>query len=47
MLAVCMVIGVAPVIPKRKEQFAIEVKIEEALKEEGSTKTIGKFEVNN
>jgi preprotein translocase subunit SecG len=29
MLAVCMVMGVAPVIPKRKEQFSIEVKMEQ------------------
>lgn len=29
MLAVCIVMGVAPVIPKRKEQYNIEIKIEE------------------
>lgn len=28
MLAVCIVIGVAPVIPKRKEEYSIEIKIE-------------------
>lgn len=28
MFAVCMIIGVVPVIPKRKEQFAAEMKIE-------------------
>jgi hypothetical protein len=32
-----MVIGVAPVIPKRKEQFAIEIKTEESQKKEEST----------
>ena len=32
MFAVCMVIGIAPVIPKRKESFEIEVKIEETEK---------------
>ena len=29
MLAVCVIIGVAPIIPKRKEPFSIEVKIEQ------------------
>lgn len=33
MFAVCMVMGIAPVIPKRKEQFAIEIKMEENKKE--------------
>jgi hypothetical protein len=33
MFAVCMVIGVVPIIPKRKEQFVIEIKIENAEKE--------------
>jgi type IV secretory pathway component VirB8 len=37
MLAVCMVIGVAPVIPKRKEQFVIEIKMEEKEKNEDTT----------
>ena len=32
MFAVSMVIGIAPVIPKRKEPFEIEVKIEESEK---------------
>lgn len=31
-LAVCIIMGVAPVIPKRKEQYSIEVKIEEKEK---------------
>ncbi len=26
MFAVCMVLGVVPIIPKRKEQFEIEIK---------------------
>jgi hypothetical protein len=26
MFSVCMVMGVAPIIPKRKEQFTIEIK---------------------
>ena len=29
MFAICMVIGVVPIVPKRKEQFEIEVKLEE------------------
>lgn len=33
MFAVCMVMGIAPIIPKRKEQFEIEVKMDEAEKE--------------
>ena len=37
MLAVCMVMGIAPVIPKRKEQFAIEVKMEQPQNEDGKT----------
>lgn len=32
MFAVCMVMGIAPFIPKRKEPFEIEVKIEETEK---------------
>ena len=32
MFAVCMVMGIASVIPKRKEPFEIEVKIEETEK---------------
>lgn len=38
MLAVCIVVGIAPVIPKRKEQFEIEVKIDE--KETDTKETI-------
>ncbi|MEO6405825.1 MAG: hypothetical protein ABIO32_10070 [Ferruginibacter sp.] len=37
MLAICMVIGVAPVIPKRKEQFSIEVKMEQTQIEDEKT----------
>lgn len=29
MLSVCIVLGVAPVIPKRKEEYTIEIKAEE------------------
>lgn len=34
MLAVCVIMGVAPVIPKRKEQFAIEAKMEQTQNED-------------
>lgn len=30
MFSVCMILGVVPIIPKRKEQPEIEIKIEEA-----------------
>ena len=33
MLAVCIFIGVAPIIPKRKEEFSIEVKMEQPQEE--------------
>jgi hypothetical protein len=37
MLAVCIVMGVAPVIPKRKEQATIEIKMEETERKEDTT----------
>jgi hypothetical protein len=40
MFAVCMVMGIAPIIPKRKEQFEIEVKVEENEKEIDTKETI-------
>jgi hypothetical protein len=41
MFAVCMLLGVAPVIPNRKEQVSIEIKMEESENEElKSGKTI-------
>lgn len=39
MFAVCIVMGIAPVIPKRKNQFGIEVKMEENEKEIDTTGT--------
>jgi hypothetical protein len=39
MFAVCMVIGIVPVIPKRKEQFEIEVKIDETVKTDENAAT--------
>ena len=32
MFSICMVLGVVPIIPKRKEQPEIEIKVEEADK---------------
>jgi len=37
MLAVCMVMGVAPVIPKRKKEIAVEIKMEETENNEAGT----------
>ena len=34
MLSVCVVMGVAPIIPKRKEQYAIEMTVEQTDKKE-------------
>ncbi|MEP6750912.1 MAG: hypothetical protein ABJB86_24470 [Bacteroidota bacterium] len=46
MFAVCMVIGVVPIIPKRKEQFSIEVKMEKVEKETGNQARFIKPEKN-
>ena len=40
MFAVCMVMGIAPVIHKRKEQFEIEIKIEETGKADEAKENI-------
>jgi hypothetical protein len=34
MLSICSVLGVAPVFPRKKEQFNVEVKIESTEKKE-------------
>jgi hypothetical protein len=36
MFSVCMILGVVPIIPKRKEQPEIEIKIEEAEEKENT-----------
>jgi hypothetical protein len=46
MLAACMVLGVAPVIPKRKEPFSIEIKMEEPNEQEIIDKNIDLFKKN-
>ena len=47
MFAVCMVMGIAPVIPKRKERFEIEVKMNEPEKEIDTKETIILNKVNS
>jgi hypothetical protein len=37
MLSVCMVLGIAPVLPKRKEEISIEIKIDRTEKKENTT----------
>ena len=37
MLSVCMVLGIALVLPKRKQEIAIEINIEETGKKENTT----------
>lgn len=39
MFAVCMIVGVVPVLPKRKEQFVIETGIENTEQETKNTAT--------
>ena len=46
MLAICIVMGVAPVIPRRKEQVAIEVKMEETTEKENTTAVFNLFKKN-
>jgi hypothetical protein len=36
MFAVCMVMGIAPIIPKRKEEQEVEIKIEQQTTEENT-----------
>jgi type IV secretory pathway component VirB8 len=40
MLAICMVLGIAPLLPKRKESYAVEIKIEETESNEDNHSTI-------
>lgn len=47
MFAVCMVTGVVSIIPKRKEQFAIEIKIENIEKEDQHSTGFDLSAVNN
>jgi type IV secretory pathway component VirB8 len=40
MLAICMVIGIAPLLPKRRESYAVEIKMEETESNDGNNSTI-------
>jgi len=40
MLAICMVLGIAPLLPKRKDSYAVEIKKEETESNEGNNSTI-------
>jgi len=40
MLAICMVIGIAPLLPKRKESYVVEIKMEKNESSEDSNLTI-------
>jgi hypothetical protein len=40
MLAICMLIGIAPLLPKRKESYAVEIKMEETESSEDNNSTI-------
>ena len=45
MFAVCMVLGIVPIIPKRKEEYAIEIQIETSEKKEAKADKIVEFQV--
>ena len=47
MFAVCMVTGVVPVVPKRKEQFNIEIKAENADIKSANTASFTQSEVKS
>ena len=47
MFAVCMILGVVPVIPKRKDEYAVEMKIETIEKKETETDKIVKFQADS
>jgi hypothetical protein len=40
MFAVCMVLGIVPVIPKRKEEVADEAAIQETVPEDDAGETV-------
>ena len=45
MFAVCMVLGIVPIIPKRKEEYAIEIQLEASEKKETKADKIVEFQV--
>ena len=46
MFAVCMVLGVVPIIPKRKEEYAVEIQIEASEKKEDEANKTAEFQAN-
>ena len=46
MFAVCMVLGIVPIIPKRKEEYAVEIQIEASEKKEAKADTIVEFQAD-
>lgn len=47
MFAVCLVMGIAPIIPKRKEQLEVEVKMEETEKKNETKENIMFFKADS
>ena len=46
MFAVCMVLGIVPIIPKRKEEYAIEIQLETSEKKEAKADKIVEFQAD-
>ena len=46
MFAICMVLGVVSVIPKRKEEYAVEIQIEAFEKKEDEATKTTEFQAN-
>ena len=46
MFAICMVLGVVPVIPKRKEEYAVEIQIKASEKKEDEANKTTEFQAN-
>lgn len=47
MFSVCMVMGIAPVVPKRKEQYEIEVTIKETGQPEDKNENMTMFRADS
>jgi hypothetical protein len=43
LLSVCIFLGVVPVLPKRKEQVAIEIKMEPEKEKAGSSEKLAQY----
>ncbi len=46
MFAVCMVLGIAPIIPRRKDSFAIEIKAAENIQKHKAEEKVGTFKAD-